>query len=115
ASLAGYEPKRAQELYRNLNQRLAALPGVEHASISSIVPFGMFELSRKVQRAGVHPGPDAKPTTAADGLAFETAGTASGRIIFQPLDCQWFGVARSPKQRRPSPVPRSRLLTKFLQ
>src|SRR5438270_12973202 len=43
ASLAGYEPKRAQELYRNLNEKLAALPGVEHASIASIVPFGMFE------------------------------------------------------------------------
>ena len=39
ASLAGYEPKRAQELYRNLSDRLSALPGVEHASISSIVPF----------------------------------------------------------------------------
>src|SRR5207245_10974724 len=39
ASLAGYEPKRAKELYRNLNEKLAALPGVEHASISSIVPF----------------------------------------------------------------------------
>src|SRR4029077_18687817 len=43
ASLAGYEPKRAQELYRNLNERLAALPGVEGASISSTVPFGMIE------------------------------------------------------------------------
>src|SRR6184192_4511727 len=64
ASLAGYEPKRAQELYRNLNERLAALPGVEHASISAVVPFGMFEVSRKVQRAGLHPDPDAKPTTA---------------------------------------------------
>src|SRR5262249_20192500 len=50
ASLAGYEPARAQELYRELSERLAALPGVEHASISSIVPFGMFEQSRKVQR-----------------------------------------------------------------
>src|SRR5215813_6905375 len=61
AGLAGYEPKRAQELYRNLNERLAALPGVEHASISSIVPFGMFDLSRKVQRAGFHLlPPDAK-------------------------------------------------------
>src|SRR5438132_9873746 len=45
ASLAGYEPKRAQEPYRCLNERLAALPGVERASISSIVPFGMFELT----------------------------------------------------------------------
>src|SRR5256884_8024310 len=28
ASLAGYETKPAQELYRNLNQRVAAFPGV---------------------------------------------------------------------------------------
>jgi len=42
ASLAGYEPKRAQEIYRILNERLAGLPGVENASISSTVPFGMI-------------------------------------------------------------------------
>src|SRR5881296_1659223 len=85
ASLAGYDSKRAQELYRNLNQRLAALPGVEHASISSIVPFGMFELTRKVQRAGLHPGPDAKPTTAADGLAFEAAWNSIGADYFSTV------------------------------
>src|SRR5438132_12539373 len=45
ARLAGYGPKRAQEPYRCLNEKLAALPGVERASISSIVPFGMFELT----------------------------------------------------------------------
>jgi len=82
ASLAGYEPKRSQELYRNLNERLAALPGVERASISSIVPFGMFELSRKVQRAGVHPASDAKPATAAEGLAFEVAWNSVGAGYF---------------------------------
>jgi predicted permease len=70
ASLAGYEPKRAQELYRNLNDRLAALPGVERASISATVPFGMISLSKNVQRAGIRPGPEEKPTTAAEGLAF---------------------------------------------
>src|SRR6266496_1571701 len=85
ASLAGYEPKRAQELYHNLNERLAALPGVEHASISSVVPFGMFELTRKVQRAGLHPGPEAKPTTAADGLAFETAWNSVGADYFSTV------------------------------
>ena len=85
ASLAGYEPKRAQELYRNVNQRLAALPGVEHASISSVVPFGMFEVSRKIQRAGLHPGPDAKPTSAADGLAFETAWNSVGADYFSTV------------------------------
>jgi putative ABC transport system permease protein len=85
ASLAGYEPKRAQELYRTLNERLAALPGVEHASISSIVPFGMFELSRKVQRAGLRLGPDAKPATAAEGLAFEVAWNSVGADYFSTV------------------------------
>src|SRR5213593_2880095 len=85
ASLAGYEPKRAQELYQNLNERLAALPGVEHASISAVVPFGMFEVSRKLQRAGLHPDPDAKPTTAADGLAFETAWNSVGADYFSTV------------------------------
>src|ERR1700730_11531873 len=85
ASLAGYDPKRAQELYRNLNERLAALPGVERASISSIVPFGMFELSRKVQRAGVHPASDAKPATAAEGLAFEVAWNSVGADYFSTV------------------------------
>src|SRR5216110_171606 len=85
ASLAGYEPKRAQELYRNLNERLAALPGVEHASISSIVPFGMFELSRKVQRAGLRLASDAKPATAAEGLAFEVPWNSVGADYFSTV------------------------------
>jgi predicted permease len=85
AGLAGYEPKRAEELYRNLNERLATLPGVEHASISSIVPFGMFDLSRKVQRAGFRLAPDAKPTTAAEGLAFDVAWNSVGADYFSTV------------------------------
>jgi len=85
ASLAGYKPKRAQDLYRTLNERLAALPGVEHASIASIVPFGMFELSRKVQRAGLRLAPDAKPATAAEGLAFEAAWNSVGADYFSTV------------------------------
>ena len=85
ASLAGYEPKRAQELYRNLSDKLAALPGVEHASITAIVPFGMFELSRKVQRAGIHLSPDAKPATAAEGLAFDVPWNSVGADYFSTV------------------------------
>src|SRR5881394_4647483 len=85
ASLAGYEPKRAQELYRNLSDRLAALPGVEHATICSIVPFGMFEQSRKVQRGGVHVAPDAKPATPADGLAFDVSWNSVGGDYFSTV------------------------------
>src|SRR5262249_43150745 len=72
----------AQELYRNLSERFAALPGVEHASISATVPFGMISLSRNVQRAGVRPGPDAKPTTAAEGLAFNANWNSVGADYF---------------------------------
>jgi predicted permease len=85
ASLAGYEPKRAQELYRNLSEKLAALPGVEYASITSIVPFGMFELSRKVQRAGLHVAPDARPATAAEGLAFDVPWNSVGVDYFSTV------------------------------
>jgi predicted permease len=85
ASLAGYEPKRAQELYQNLNERLAALPGVKDASISSTVPFGMIELDRKVQRAGARPGSDAKPATAAEGLAFKAAWNSVGADYFSTV------------------------------
>src|SRR6267378_1558430 len=69
ASLIGQDQKRAQDLYRVLGERFAALPGVERASISSFVPFGMFESSRKVQSAGVHTASDAKQETEDEGLA----------------------------------------------
>ncbi|MEY2536523.1 MAG: hypothetical protein QOG67_263 [Verrucomicrobiota bacterium] len=85
ASLAGYEPKRAQEVYQKLNERLAALPGVEHTSISATVPFGMIALDRNVQRAGIHPGPEAKPATAAEGLAFKAAWNSVGADYFSTV------------------------------
>jgi predicted permease len=82
ASLAGYDQKRAQDLYRNLEERLAALPGVEHTSVSATVPFGIISLDRNVQRAGVQPAPDAKPATAAEGLAFSAAWNSVGADYF---------------------------------
>jgi len=85
ASLAGYEPKRAQELYRKLEERLASLPGVEHVSVSATVPFGMISLGRNVQRAGLQPAPDAKPATAAEGLAFSAAWNSVGTDYFSTV------------------------------
>lgn len=85
ASLAAYEPARAQESYRNLSERFAALPGVEHASISATVPFGMISLSKNVQRAGVHPGPEEKPATAAEGLAFHARWNSVGADYFSAV------------------------------
>src|SRR5438045_3666988 len=85
ASLAGYEPRRAQALYPNLNARLAALPGVEHVSISATVPFGLTSSDKNVQRAGVHPVADAKPSNAAEGLAFKAAWNSVGADYFSTV------------------------------
>jgi predicted permease len=82
ASLAGYDQKRAQNLYRSLEERLGALPGVEHTTVSATVPFGMISLNRNVQRAGLQPAPDAKPATAAEGLAFSAAWNSVGADYF---------------------------------
>ncbi|MEY2572620.1 MAG: hypothetical protein QOJ87_833, partial [Verrucomicrobiota bacterium] len=82
ASLAGYDQKRGQDLYRGLQERLASLPAVEHASISATVPFGIISLSRNLQRAGLQPAPDAKPATAAEGLAFNAAWNSVGADYF---------------------------------
>jgi predicted permease len=85
ASLAGYEPKRAEHLYRNLEERLSAVPGVEHASISATVPFGMISLSKNIQRAGIRPGPEEKPATAAEGLAFNATWNSVGGDYFSTV------------------------------
>jgi predicted permease len=85
ASLASYDQVRARDLYRSLEEKFAALPGVEHASISATVPFGMISMSKPVQRAGVNPAPDAKPATAADGLAFEARWNSVGAEYFSTV------------------------------
>ena len=52
ASLAGYHEARGRATYRTMIDRLRALPGIEHASIASTVPFGDFSEGSLV-RAGV--------------------------------------------------------------
>src|SRR5947199_894324 len=85
ASLAGYEPKRAQELYHNLNGRLAALRGVEQVSISATVPFGLTSSDKNVQRAGVNPGAEARALTAAEDLALKAAWYSVGANYFSTV------------------------------
>lgn len=70
ASLRGYNRPHTQQLYRTLVEKLAALPGVESASISTSVPFGMFGYGKRVQRAGSPPPEEAKPGTAADDIGY---------------------------------------------
>jgi predicted permease len=85
SSLGGFDEAQSRNLYRAVQERLAALPGVQSVSIAAIVPFGMVNIHRPVQRAGVNPGPDAKPATAAEGLAFHARWNSVGADYFSTL------------------------------
>ncbi len=84
-SLGGIDQPRAQQLYRELSDRLAALPGVEGVSISATAPFGMVSLGKSIQRAGVHVSKEDKPATAAEGLAFSSRYNSVGADYFSAV------------------------------
>jgi predicted permease len=48
-SLAGYNAARTRAIYHDVLARVRSVPGVEHASLGSIVPFGEFQESRRVR------------------------------------------------------------------
>ncbi|MGH7972066.1 MAG: ABC transporter permease, partial [Limisphaerales bacterium] len=50
ASLAGYDEVKAQQTYMQLLEKLRALPGVETATLSYLVPFGLFSDGCSVER-----------------------------------------------------------------
>jgi predicted permease len=82
AALGGYDRSRMPGLYRALHDRLTTLPGVEHASISATVPFGIIDLSKTVRRDGPPPPADARPATAAEGLGFDSIWNSVGEDYF---------------------------------
>ncbi len=83
ASLGGFDQARARDLYRTLGEKFAALPGVQSASVSALVPFGNSTIRRSVQRAGVHPAPHAQPATAAAGKTFSPNWNSIGADYFK--------------------------------
>ena len=85
ASLGGYDQAHSLQLYRAASERLAALPGVQSVSIASTVPFGLVNINRPVQRAGVRPARDAHLTTAAEGLAFNVRWSSIGADYFTTM------------------------------
>src|SRR6185295_18053021 len=54
-SLAGYPADRSRSFYRSALERVRSIPGVERASVASIVPFGEFREGQSVRLA---PGDD---------------------------------------------------------
>jgi predicted permease len=51
-SLLGYDEPRSREIFRGALERARALPGVESASLASLVPFDSTSIRREVQAAG---------------------------------------------------------------
>jgi len=83
--LSGAPQSQVQQTYRTLSDRLAALPGVQHVSISATAPFGMLSLGKALQRAGACVAPDQKPATAAEGLAFKSRFNSVGADYFATI------------------------------
>ena len=61
ASLGNHNRTQTLLLYRAINERLAALPGVQASAIGSLVPFGMSTIEREIRPAGVASSPSDGP------------------------------------------------------
>ena len=60
-SWAGYDAARTKNFYKELERRVAALPGVESASIAFSAPLGYYNSARLVFVEGRPVDPDAQP------------------------------------------------------
>jgi predicted permease len=82
-SMAGYDEAKGRELYRHLLERMRALPGVEAASLASVVPFGDMTMGRRVEKVGTEgnqapAGPDDASFTMGNGAPPRDRGNAIG-------------------------------------
>ncbi|MBX3733768.1 MAG: ABC transporter permease [Verrucomicrobiae bacterium] len=82
ASLGGRDQSRNFEIFRTVGDRLANVPGVAFASIATATLYGFNWNEGFVRRAGTRPAPDARPSTAAEGLAFLAPFNAVGGDYF---------------------------------
>ena len=85
ARLGGLDEARSLDVYGQIEQRLAALPGVTAASVGALVPLGTVNMRKMVRRAGVNPPPGGQPTTPEQGQAFVTPWNAIGAAYFDTM------------------------------
>jgi predicted permease len=83
--LGGLDEAQSLNLYARVEERLAALPGVQAASVGAIVPLGMINMGRSVRRAGVAPPPGVRPVTPAEGQASGAPWNAVGAAYFDAM------------------------------
>jgi predicted permease len=55
-SLAGYDETQGRQIYGRVMERVRSIPGVQSASMASLVAFGDLSESQTVQKAGTPPG-----------------------------------------------------------
>lgn len=83
--LGGYDTPQLLDRYRQIEQRLASLPGVDSAGLGALVPLGLVSINRSVRRAGIHVPSDAKPETAEEGRAFDVPSNSVSGAYFSAL------------------------------
>jgi len=74
--LAGYAMPQTLDTYASIEKRLAALPGVESASVGALVPLGMVNVSRSIRRAGINVPLGTRPQTPEAGRGFNSPWNA---------------------------------------
>ncbi len=74
-SLSGYDEAASRAFYHRVLERVRGLPGVETASLASLVPFGNFTGSRNTERAGGQSAGRNDGRTRAVGMNAGTDGT----------------------------------------
>ena len=101
ASLGGFDQDRARDLYRTLNEKFASLPGVENASYSATVPFGMITTVRKACSARA-PNPAEEQARHRRGGPYlqSVLQQHRRRLLSRPSDCRCCADAPLPKRKR---------------
>lgn len=91
SQMGGLDKTQSLALYARLEERLAALPGVEAVGIGALIPMGMIDIDRDVQRAGAPPVGDSNPATPEAGHAVDASWNAVGAGYF---DAMGVGILR---------------------
>ncbi|HXV60049.1 MAG TPA: ABC transporter permease, partial [Vicinamibacteria bacterium] len=86
-SLVGYNEARGREIYRILEERLSALPGIESTSLAATVPYGMVSQSQRVLPAERAPSSSADAVQASESVnaRFNVVGADYFRTLGVPL------------------------------
>jgi predicted permease len=111
-SLAGFDEARGRELYRRVLERARALPGIEAASIASVVPFGDFTEERRVRKLGegaaARPNPDDPGDTTINYGSGPTSPSGDERAGF---NASFYVIGRDYFQALGIPIVRGRGFT----